>query len=47
MLVYYQNVWYEIVRVDPFEDYKEDIKLYVEEAMGSRVPEANQLLPYV
>ena len=47
MLVYYQSAWYVIVRVDPFEDYKEDIKLYVEEAMGSREPEANQLLPFV
>ena len=24
MLVFYQNTWYEIVRVDPFEDYKDD-----------------------
>jgi len=46
MMVYYKDRWYEIVRVDPFEDYKDDIKLYSKEALGTSVPDKGQVVEY-
>ena len=43
MLVQYRNDWYHVVRVDPFEDYKEDIKMYVK--TGSK-PVDGDILAY-
>ena len=46
MIVRYLGNWYEIVRVDPLEDYKGDIKLYVKEALGGNRPKDDEILPY-
>ena len=46
MLIRYRANWFEIVRVDPLEDYKADIKLYVKEAIGGMLPKEGELLPY-
>ena len=46
MLIRYRENWFEIVRVDPLEDYKADIKLYVKEAIGGMRPKEGELLSY-
>ena len=46
MVVRYRDNWFEIVHVDPLEDYKVDIKLYVKEAMGGMRPKEGELLSY-
>ena len=46
MVVCYRDNWFEIVRVDPFEDYKADVKLYVKETIGGKQPKEFELLPY-
>ena len=44
MLIRHRDNWFEIVRVDPLEDYKADIKLYVMEAIGGMRPKEDELL---
>ena len=46
MVIRYRDNWFEIVRVDPLEDYKADIKLYVKEAIGGMRLKGEELLPY-
>lgn len=46
MMILYKGTWYDITRVDPFEDYKGDIKLYVKEAIGGHIPDVGDILPY-
>jgi len=43
MVIHYRDNWFEIVRVDPLEDYKADIKLYVKEAIGGMLPKEDEL----
>lgn len=46
MMVRYKDRWYQITRIDPFEDYKEDVKLYVKEAIGGHIPDEGDVLQY-
>ena len=46
MVIHYRDNWFEIVRVDPLEDYKGDIKLYVKEAIGGMRPMEEEVLSY-
>jgi len=46
MMIRYKDTWFDIVRVDTFEDYKGDVKLYVKEAIGGRVPREGEILPF-
>lgn len=46
MVVRYRDNWYEITRIDPLEDYKADVKLYVKEAVGGNRPRDEELQPY-
>ena len=45
MVIRYRDNWFEIVCVDPLEDYKADIKLYVKEAIGGMLPKKDELFP--
>jgi len=47
MVIRYRDSWFEVVRVDPLEDYKADIKLYVKEAIGGMRPREDELILYV
>lgn len=42
--ILYKDVWYNIVRVDPYEDYRDDIKLYAQ-TMKSK-PKTGDVLTY-
>lgn len=46
MMIQYKDSWFNIVRVDSFEDYKEDIKLYVKTAVPGDIPDDTDILPY-
>jgi SPP1 family predicted phage head-tail adaptor len=44
MTIHYKGKWYDIVRVDPFEDYKEDLKLSAKES--NRGIASDRILPF-
>ena len=46
IVIRYRDNWFEIVRVDPLEDYKADIKLYVKEAICGTRPKEDEFLMY-
>lgn len=43
MRIVYKGVWYEIKRVDAFEGYKDDLRLYV---TRTNTPQAGDVLAY-
>lgn len=45
LMIEYRGKFYNITRVDTFEGYKADLKLYASEITGS-VPGPDKLLPY-
>lgn len=45
MMILYKAEWFKIVRVDPYEDYKSEIKLSVKEVL-SGTPKPEDILPY-
>lgn len=46
MNIFYKGKWYEIVRIDPYEDYKSDLQIYVKEAIGGGIPREDDIIPY-
>lgn len=46
MQILYKGQWYVITRVDTFEGYKTDLKLYVKSAIGGYIPNPEDILPY-
>lgn len=45
MTIQYKGEWFKIVRVDPYEDYKSELKLSVKEVL-SGTPKPEDFLPY-
>lgn len=43
LYIEYKGRWYNITRIDPFEDYKNDIQIYAQ--LGKR-PTADTIVPY-
>ena len=43
--VNYKGKWFDVTRIDAFEDYKSDIMLYAS-TMGINTPKAADVLPY-
>lgn len=43
MRIVYKGVWYEIKRVDAYEGYKDDLKLF---AVRTTTPKNENILPY-
>ncbi len=41
--ILYNNVWYDIQRIDTFEGYKADLSLF---AVQMRAPDSEQIMPY-
>jgi len=46
MVILYKDTWYVITRVDTFEGYKIDLKLFVKSAIGGHIPNPEDVLPY-
>lgn len=46
MNILYKGKWYMITRVDPYEDYKGDLQIYVKEAISGHIPNDEDILPY-
>lgn len=44
MFIDYKGVWYDIKRIDTFEDYKNDIHIYASEA--AQKPAPSEIFPY-
>lgn len=44
--VRYNGDWFQIVRVDTFEDYKTDLKVFVKTHPKGGVPKDSDLIPY-
>lgn len=46
MKILYKGEWYDITRIDTFEDYKQDLKIYAKTAKGGSRPHDENILPY-
>jgi head-tail adaptor len=44
-VIRYRDKWYHITRIDPYEDYKNDIQIYVETKAGGN-PKDTELIPF-
>lgn len=46
LLVLYRGNWYNIVRIDTYEGYRADLKLFVKSALGGEIPGQGDIRPY-
>lgn len=46
MQIRYKGVWYMITRIDTFEGYKDNLKIYVKTSIGGHIPSEEDVLPF-
>lgn len=46
MKILYKGEWFDITRIDTFEDYKQDLKIYAKTSKGGGNPNDENIFPY-